>query len=65
MKGVSIEYYKTEEDDLVVVPDQVHKLISEFYSYLSCDSDQDAATTTSHLDNMLAELVRRKIVSQK
>eukprot|EP00957_Ditylum_brightwellii_P210822 15365441-Ditylum_brightwellii.AAC.1 len=52
-KGVSMKYYKTEEDDLVGVPDQVHTLISGFYSYLSDDSDQDAATTPTHLDNML------------
>eukprot|EP00957_Ditylum_brightwellii_P192795 14679609-Ditylum_brightwellii.AAC.1 len=35
-----MEYYKKEEDDLVPVPDHEHKLISEFYSYLSDDSDQ-------------------------
>eukprot|EP00957_Ditylum_brightwellii_P135828 10360457-Ditylum_brightwellii.AAC.1 len=65
MEGASMEYYKKEEDDLIAFPDQVHKLISEFYSYLSDDSDQNAAKTTSHLDNMLVELVRRKIFSQK
>eukprot|EP00957_Ditylum_brightwellii_P017469 1315720-Ditylum_brightwellii.AAC.1 len=60
MEGVSMKYYKKEEDDLVPVPDQELTLISEFYSYLSGDSDQNAATTTTHLDNTLVELVRRK-----
>eukprot|EP00957_Ditylum_brightwellii_P136728 10426573-Ditylum_brightwellii.AAC.1 len=65
MEGVSMEYYKADEDNLVAVPDQVHTLMHEFYSYLSVDSDEDEATITSCLDNMLVELVRRKIVSQK
>eukprot|EP00957_Ditylum_brightwellii_P014517 1092961-Ditylum_brightwellii.AAC.1 len=65
MEGVSMEYYKTDEDDLVAVSDQVHKLISDFYLYLSDDSHQDATTTTTHLDNMLVELVRRKAFFQK
>eukprot|EP00957_Ditylum_brightwellii_P199964 15243934-Ditylum_brightwellii.AAC.1 len=57
-----MEYYKTEEDGLVAVPDQVHKLISEFSSYLSYDSDQDAATTTTHLDNMMVELMCNSMI---
>eukprot|EP00957_Ditylum_brightwellii_P190612 14510170-Ditylum_brightwellii.AAC.1 len=60
-----MEYYKIEEDNLFVVPNQVHKLISDLYSYLSDDNVQDAATTTSHLDIMLVELIRREMVSQK
>eukprot|EP00957_Ditylum_brightwellii_P184737 14070297-Ditylum_brightwellii.AAC.1 len=47
-----MEYYKTEKDDLVAVPDQVHKFICEFYSYLSDNNDHDAAATTNYLDNI-------------
>eukprot|EP00957_Ditylum_brightwellii_P080124 6093726-Ditylum_brightwellii.AAC.1 len=65
MEGVSMKYHKKEEDNLVPVSDQEQKLISEFYSYLSDDSDQNAATTTTHLDNVLVKLVGNKIVSQK
>ena len=51
MEGIALDYIKNDED---------FDIVGEFFSYLSDDSYQDAATTTAHMSHLIQQLLMSK-----
>ena len=64
IEGVAIEYYKEREEGLVENFQNESELKGAFFSYISDDSKQDAATTYMHSSNMLDELLEQNIIKK-
>ena len=54
MEGIAIDYYKDELVDALADPNNEDALVSVFHSFLSDDSEQNAAATAANSSHLIS-----------
>ena len=63
IEDISLEYFSVVSQVNINSTTPSRQCHAVFHSFLSCDSKQDAATTTAHINNLIALIKDKKLLT--